>query len=142
MSEVALRAYLHLPGRSWLASAQRALACITLCAFILQGLVAQTHIHGAAFGPGSGLTGFLAQIAAGEERGEAGKSPAKAPAKDDSLRCPFYQAGTHSGVFVAPGAALLLAPQLNLSFVLIATEPVAAIRAVSHAWHGRAPPTC
>jgi hypothetical protein len=122
-------------------SAQRTLVFVTLCAFILQGLVAQTHIHGAAFGSGSGLTGFLAKIAAGEEAASK-KSPSNAPQKDDSLGCPFYQGGTHSGIFVAPSTAALVAPQLNLSFVLLATEPVAAIRPISHAWHGRAPPTC
>src|SRR5258708_14499780 len=90
--------------------ARQALAFFTLFAFLLQGLITQTHIHGATFSSDSGVGAWLAEAASPDELALAAKPPTKKlPAADDSSRCPICQTAQLAAAFVAP-ASLDLPP--------------------------------
>jgi len=111
---------------------QRFLFALTLAAFTLQGYIVQTHIHGSP------------HVAAGANAaiGKAGNADPhdKYPANDDPANCPICQEILHTGAFIAPAAIALLPPTLAVSAIAIATRELPFIAAVSHSWHGRAPP--
>lgn len=114
---------------------------LTIFAFFLQGLVTQTHIHGATL-DGGGFSTLLGKVAAADEQGSAAKAPSKnAPTKDDAARCPFCQASQSTGSFLAPAALVLLLPWQNVSLVPLIVADTHAISTASHSWRGRAPPT-
>jgi hypothetical protein len=122
-------------------AARSALALATAIAFFLQGLIIQTHIHGAA-SPISGFSTLLAKIAAASENDAFTKIPAKnTPAKDDSTRCPFCQAAQSAGSFVSPTAVVLLLPWQNVAVVPLLLAHKFHANAASHSWRGRAPPS-
>jgi hypothetical protein len=113
-----------------------ALALILALTLFLQGMVTQTHIHGATFS--HGLSALLAKISVGVEAPSGGKH--KAP-NDDEARCPLCQAAQHAGSFVAPAAIVLLLPWQNISLVPLVLENKTHINPASHDWRGRAPPS-
>jgi hypothetical protein len=119
---------------------QRALVLSVAVAFLLQSLVTQTHIHGAAIPEDLGFGSLLAKIAAADEVGDVAKSPKQTPAHDDSARCPLCQAAQSAGAFVAPGALVLILPWQNVSFVPLFVGAGAYFDTPSHSWRGRAPP--
>ncbi len=104
----------------------------TLMAFVLQAYVTQTHIH----------IPNRSAVATGEVKVPAAKSGhAKAPIdNDDPAHCPFCQEMLRAGSFVMPAAIFVLLPQQTVSFVPVALVVALSIEAVSHGWHGRAPP--
>jgi hypothetical protein len=119
---------------------QRALVLSVAVAFLLQSLVTQTHIHGAAVPEDLGFGSLLAKIGAADELGEVAKSPKQAPAHDDSSRCPLCQAAQSAGAFVAPAALVLVLPWQNISFVPLFLSAGSYFDTPSHSWRGRAPP--
>ena len=120
--------------------ARNALAFFTAFAFLLQSLIVQTHIHGAALA-GEGLSGLLAKLSTIDEPAPLAKAPAKQQApKNDETSCPFCQAAQSAGSFVGPAAIVLLLPWQNVSLVPLFVAHKAHVSATSHDWHGRAPP--
>jgi hypothetical protein len=120
--------------------ARRALVVVTALAFLLQGLVTQTHIHGTT--ANFGFTAFLAKITAAYETEDFSKAPSKnSPVKDDAARCPFCQAAQSAGSFVTPVAVVLLLPWQNVPVVPLWVADNTRIPAASHDWRGRAPPS-
>ena len=100
-------------------------------AFLLQGLVVQTHIHSDA--PGVRETTFGFVVSAPQDK--------HAPAvPDDQKHCPFCQEATYAGAFVAPGPLLILLPTETFSAIPLELVVPAYVDAASHFWRGRAPP--
>jgi hypothetical protein len=119
-----------------------ALSVLFAFTFLLQSLVIQTHVHGAAMSSETGISAFLAKISAAIEKQDAAKTPAKqSPSTDDTLRCPICQAAHASGAFLTPAAIVLVIPWQNVSLVPIQLGERERVRPPSHSWHGRAPPT-
>jgi hypothetical protein len=117
---------------------RRAAVLVAVLAMMLQSFVVQTHVHRA------GEAGFISAIAddTAGKAAPAGKAPAdKIPANDDPANCPLCQEFGHNGAFVAPTAAVLALPfYIHLSLIVF-HQPAPAVRALSHAWQGRAPPS-
>ena len=113
---------------------------VTLLAFSVQTYLTQTHIHQASEGR-SGLA--LEQTAPGPAQ-DLNRSPNvpkdRYPANEDPANCPLCQELIHAGHFVTPAAAAILLPSLSVSVIEIAAVATPINRAVSHIWHGRAPP--
>jgi len=121
--------------------ARNALAFFTLFAFLLQGLITQTHIHGATFSNVSGVSAWLARVGSADELSLAAKSPAKRlPAGDDSSRCPICQTAQLAGAFVASAAIVILLPSQSVSLIPLSIGRSRYFSTASHAWRGRAPP--
>jgi hypothetical protein len=108
-------------------SARFLVTLLVLLTFSLQTYIAQTHIH---LKPGT----FAGQM--------AGKKPApdKFPTDSDPANCPICQELMHTGAFVTPSAAALLAPTASVSIIAIVTVLPAVTGLSSHAWRSRAPP--
>lgn len=103
----------------------------TLLAFVLQAYVTQTHIH---IPQGSAISHEVSAPAANTGHG-------KAPVdNDDPAHCPFCQDLLRAGTFVMPAAILVQLPQQSVSFVPVTIAVTRHVEAVSHDWHGRAPP--
>ncbi len=107
---------------------RKALVLLALVAFTLQTYVVQTHVHFAHDG---------AQLAASSVKG----SHTKTPASDDPANCPICQEFLHAGQFITPAAQSLLPPTLAVSTIALVDTALPFIRAPSHGWRGRAPPT-
>jgi hypothetical protein len=121
--------------------ARRALAFFTLFAFLLQGIITQTHIHGATFSSGSGVGAWLAEAASADEAALAAKAPTKKlPAGDDSSRCPICQTAQLAGAFVAAAAVVVLLPSQSVSLIPVRADERRDFETASHSWRGRAPP--
>ena len=98
-------------------------------AFLLQGYVAQTHIHGK---PGP-VTAPLSHFANGV--------PQRAPAQNDEANCPFCQAVVHAGTFFAPPAHVLPSPVPAFLYFVARPHVTAAVSWLAvYGWHQRAPP--
>ncbi len=114
----------HLEHKTRLGAATRMLA---LLAFLFQGLVVQTHIHGQpALSHGAQLS-----------------QPLSTPASDDPFdpaSCPLFQELTHGGVFTAPPPALFML-LLAVAFAsLVFQTPGLSRQARTQGWQSRAPP--
>ena len=123
--------------RSW---PRQALLTLFACAFFLQSYITQTHIH-ATLGPADSSVARLLITLSGDEGGFAsGSQTDKHPEKDSSERCPFCQAVSASGAFVSPAVAALILPCETFALIPLQSSPLTTVEAVSHNWHGRAPP--
>jgi len=120
---------------------RQVLLTLFACAFFLQSYITQTHIHGAQ-GVGEDSVARLLIALSGDESGFApgSQTDKHPPGKDSAERCPFCQAVNSSGAFVSPAVAALVLPCETLALIPLQAAPFAAIEAVSHSWHGRAPP--
>lgn len=99
--------------------------CLALLTFTLQSYVTQTHIH----------------VAADSIVSTTGKKlPDRFPANGDPAKCPLCQEALHSGQYVTPASAALVAPQLSAQIIPAIVEPAIRVLVVSHAWRSRAPP--
>jgi len=120
--------------RDHMAVWRRLLLALTLLAFGLQSYVTQTHIH------------FEPRIAAlfdgGAKAASAGKHQDRDryPANEDPANCPLCQEMLYAGHYVAPTAIALWLPTLSISTIAIVVRAPSHFDAVSHIWHGRAPP--
>jgi hypothetical protein len=112
---------------------------LTAFAFLLQSVIVQSHIHGAALS-NAGLGGLIAKISASDEDAPLSKAPGKQAPKNDESRCPFCQAAQSAGSFVAPAAIALVLPWQNVSLVPLFFTSGTRVDAASHDWRGRAPP--
>lgn len=115
-------------------------AFFMLVSFGLQSYITQTHIHldrTAVIGFGAELSNTALAKSIHDARGAP--RPAQ-PADDEPGGCPFAQAMVHAGAFVSPCAIPLLLPQQTASTIPLAIAIPALVVAISHDWHGRAPP--
>ena len=117
----------HSDNRKGLSARARLLSLVALLAFLFQGLVVQTHIHG--------------QPAL--NHGVAVSQPASSPASDDPFdpaSCPLCQELTHGGVFTAPPPALLIL-LLAVAFTSLIFQTPSLVRQTRRqGWQSRAPP--
>jgi len=119
---------------------RQVLLTLFACAFFLQSYITQTHIHGAqGAGENSVARLLIALSGDGSDSAFAGQDD-KHPGKDPAEHCLFCQAVSSSGAFVSPAVAALVLPCETLALIPLQAAPFAAIEAVSHSWHGRAPP--
>lgn len=121
---------------------------LAFLALTIQNLVVQTHIHipqeGGRVQTVSLMT--LAASALSEKPHAAGdicteNTPRdRYPIEVDPSNCPLCQEMAHSGRFVVSAAVLARLPVVvTVSFVVF-EEALPSFFAVSHIWHGRAPP--
>jgi hypothetical protein len=110
---------------------RQALIFAVLVAFTLQGYVFQTHIH---------FAHETEAISTGVAQATTGSHHGKLPPSDDPDNCPLCQEILHSGQFVAPTAAALVAPSAAVSTIAIVDAELPFVLALSHSWRGRAPP--
>lgn len=105
---------------------RRFVLAFTLFAFAQAGYVTQTHIHGLAGLPGNSV---VAQVGTD-----------KAPSPDDPAHCPFCREYLQAGAYLAPPPVALPLPGAAAfeAYQLLYVLPFVA--ALSHGWHGRAPP--
>jgi len=120
-------------------SPRQALLILLACAFFLQSYITQTHIHGAQ-GVGENPVARLLIALSGDGGDFASASQNdKHPGKDPAEHCLFCQAMNSSGAFVSPAVAALVLPSETIALIPLQSAPLTA-EAVSHYWHGRAPP--
>lgn len=105
-----------------------AITFVTLLAFVLQTLLVQTHIHGAA---PTGVTSVGI---------EKNAQPDKLPPAGDPANCPICQELLHAGSFVAPVAAALAASSVATNVEVMFVEILAVTQTYAHGWKSRAPP--
>jgi hypothetical protein len=118
--------------RSALANAgrpSRVVAWLAILAFLLQGLIVQTHIHVASL-----------EAAAPVQHGQAGSSN-KAPADKAPADCPACQLQAATAAFVLTPHAVSLA-LINWVAAGFLTLPSTRVHAAPiRSWSSRAPPT-
>lgn len=112
-----------------------AVVSVAFVAFALQSFIIQTHIH---FTPAD--TARLAAYAASHQIAHDRDHHDKYPANEDPANCPICQEILHSGQFVAPAAHVFLPPTIAVSIIAIVKTELPFVAALSHDWHGRAPP--
>ena len=119
---------------------------LALFAIAMQSFVVQTHIH-MRQGSGSVQTMSIVTIAksigafAAPSAGTDSVTPRdKYPINEDPSNCPLCQEFAHSGQFVQSAAALAVLPASISVHFIIFSEALPSFLAVSHNWHGRAPP--
>ncbi len=127
--------------------ARVAMGLLALLAVALQSFVVQTHIH---MGQGSSGIQTISIITAAKNIG-AFSAPAatqdaatprdKYPINEDPSNCPLCQEIAHSGQFLQSAAALAALPASISVHFIIFSEALPSFFAVSHNWHGRAPPS-
>jgi hypothetical protein len=98
----------------------------TLVAFAQAGYFTQTHIHGAPGLPGSSA---VAQTSQG-----------KPQVPDDPAHCPLCQEYLLAGAYLIPPPIVLPTPAAAVSEAFRLERLLPHVGAVSHSWHGRAPP--
>jgi hypothetical protein len=125
---VAVQSYSQaLAGGGFGAIWRRLVLAFTLIAFAQAGYFTQTHIHIPATLPGNVA---FTQISHG-----------KTPAPDDPAHCPYCQEYLLAGAYLVPPPIVLPQPAalgFQAYFLQYALPFVAAL---SHDWHGRAPPS-
>jgi len=125
-------------ARGW---ARSAFTFFFLLTFLLQGYATQTHIH-PPVASSSGISdptigfGHLAKVSGSQQRDHDG-----APAKDGSDTCPLCQEILIAGAYVWPPLPVLPTPSVSTAIASFAPTAAAVSRAISHSWHGRAPPS-
>ena len=100
-----------------------------LLAFFFQSYATQTHIH---IEP-DGLTLANVDVASHHDAGKG------APPADNPNDCPLCQL-LYGGQYVAPDTLVFFLPMVAVSTIEIALGVTPHYDAVSHSWHGRAPP--
>ncbi len=105
---------------------RRLVVALTLLAFTQAGYVTQTHIH-------------VAAATSGDVRSaQAGHGKTQVP--DDPAHCPFCQEYLHAGAYVIPAPIVLPQPSAAAFATYRILHVLPFIGALSHSWHGRAPP--
>jgi hypothetical protein len=110
------------PGALW----RQLVLAFTLLAFAQASYVTQTHIH------------IPANTAGDTVLAPAGHG--KAPIPDDPAHCPFCQEYLTAGAYLIPPPIVLPLPALAAVELDRLVRSLPFIAAVSHSWHGRAPP--
>jgi hypothetical protein len=106
-----------------------AAALLAMLTFAVQSYVTQTHIH------------FDAPVSSDGIAKAAPNAPqGKLPFKETPANCPICQEIAMAGHYVTPGAVALVLPSQTVSIVPIDVSVPFIVEAVSHDWHGRAPP--
>ena len=127
--------------------ARVAMGLLALLAVALQSFVVQTHIH---MGRGSSGIQTISIITTAKNIGAFSAPSAtpdattprdKYPITEDPSNCPLCQEFAHSGQFVQSAAALAALPASVSVHFIIFSEALPSFFAVSHNWHGRAPPS-
>lgn len=120
---------------------------LALLAIALQSFVVQTHIH-IRQSSGGIQTMSIVTIAKSigaftgpSITGDASTPRDKYPITEDPSNCPLCQEFAHSGQFVQSAAALAALPASVSVHFIIFSEALPSFFAVSHNWHGRAPPS-
>lgn len=107
---------------------RRVVVLLALLTFALQSYVTQTHIH------------FELSSANGIAAAAPLAPPGKHPFQETPANCPICQEIAMAGHYVTPGAAVLTLPSQSVSIVPLKIVVRFVVEAVSHDWHGRAPP--
>jgi hypothetical protein len=124
-----------------------AMGLLALLAVALQSFVVQTHIH---MGQGSGGIQTISIVTAAKNLAafsmpsatpDAATLHDKYPITEDPSNCPLCQEIAHSGQFLHSAAALAALPASVSVHFIIFSEALPSFFAVSHNWHGRAPPS-
>lgn len=105
---------------------RRLVLAFTLLAFAQASYVTQTHIH------------IPADAAGGTVLAPAGHG--KAPLPDDPAHCPFCQEYLLAGAYLIPPPVVLPLPVSATFQVHRLVRALSFVAAISHSWHGRAPP--
>jgi hypothetical protein len=121
-------------------AAARLVVLVTLLAFAVQTYLTQTHIHLASEGQPSRVHSQLVLAGGKVSIGTPVERKDRYPANEDPANCPLCQELIHAGQFVTPAASALILPSLSLSVIDLAVQSVPLVHAVTHIWHGRAPP--
>jgi hypothetical protein len=109
-------------------TARRWLTLAALLAFFLQTLAVQTHIH----------TLDQAPVA---KPATVHTTPVAPPKSQDPVdQCRLCQELVHAGAFVAPSAALLVAPLSQVQAISLALLMPRTQTAPAFSWQSRAPP--
>jgi hypothetical protein len=120
---------------------------LALLALTIQILVIQTHIHipQSVGQPQTVSVTTLAQtlvsgasVQTVDDRANAPRD--KYPINEDPTNCPLCQEIAHSGQFVHSVAALAALPAFISVHLIVFSEALPSLFAVSHSWRGRAPP--
>jgi hypothetical protein len=116
---------------------------LAFVALAIQSLVVQSHIHlrqtASKIESVNALT--LAASATGTRNNYSVRAPRdKYPSNEDPSNCPLCQEFGYSGQFVAASSALVSLPYYTAIIFVVFSEATPALFAVSHSWHGRAPP--
>jgi hypothetical protein len=117
---------------------------LLVAAFAFQGYVTQSHIH---FSSTPGLSGKVADRSAPQSSdsiaGDFGKQQKhdRYPPNDDPSNCPICQQIALAGSFLTAGGISPIAPSKLAFGFLISADVLVLISGVSHAWHGRGPPS-
>jgi hypothetical protein len=127
--------------------ARLVMGLLALFAIALQSFVVQTHIH---MRQGSGGVQTMSIVTIAKSIGAFSATPAttkavtlrdKYPINEDPSNCPLCQEFSHSGQFMQSAAALAILPASVSVHFIIFSEALPSFLAVSHNWHGRAPPS-
>lgn len=120
---------------------------LALLALTIQILVVQTHIHipqTAGRLQTVSVTTLAQTLVSGasvqtvDDRANAPRD--KYPINEDPTNCPLCQEIAHSGQFVHSVAALAALPAFVSVHLIVFSEALPSLFAVSHSWRGRAPP--
>ncbi len=112
------------PAKGW----RLAAVLFALLTFAVQSYVTQTHIH------------FDMTPASGAAIAKPVAPPGKQPFHETPANCPICQEIAMAGHYVTPAAAVLALPSQSISIVPVVIAIRFIVEAVSHDWHGRAPP--
>ena len=113
------------PAKGW----RFAVALLALLTFFVQSYVTQTHIHLDTASSTAGITTSAPDSPRGTH-----------PFKDTPANCPICQEIAMAGHYVTPAALVFALPAQHVSIVPIQIASRFIVEAVSHDWHGRAPP--
>ena len=116
------------------ASLARLVMVFTAVAFLAQTYLTQTHLHFA------NASRDLASPVVSKAQTAPGVPNDRYPANEDPANCPICQKLVHASHFVAPAAVVVLLPATALLGIEGANSAQLFISAVTHIWHGRAPP--
>ncbi len=123
MRRLRRRKVVAAPVRGW----RFAAALLAMLTFAISSYVTQTHIHFDV--PGSGKIAASAPAPKG-----------KHPFQETPANCPICQEIAMAGHYVTPGAVAFVLPAQSVSIVPIEIATPIIVEAISHDWHGRAPP--
>jgi hypothetical protein len=120
---------------------------LALLALAIQILVIQTHIHipqSAGLPQTVSVTTLAKTLVSGasaQTTDDRASTPRdKYPINEDPTNCPLCQEIAHSGQFVHSVAALAALPAFISVHLIVFSEALPSLFAVSHTWRGRAPP--
>jgi hypothetical protein len=120
---------------------------MAIIALAVQILVVQTHIHiPQATGRSASVSivtvaHTLISGATSEAADQQANVPRdKYPINEDPSNCPLCQEIAHSGQFVQSAAVLAHVPAWVSVHLIVFSDLLPSLYAVSHSWQGRAPP--